>query len=118
MMGCTMTFPSDKSAPVLWVGLAECVPTFGDADLFDGGKGAFVNVVGFASSKEIFSRRVVEKLQELSATMVSLEDVEPYEERTSQWEIDDDLQAAAAAAAGDGGDVVLATLDIYMDTDE
>lgn len=102
---------------VLWVGLAECVPRTNDCDLFDGGKGAFVNVVGLAASKEVFSRNVAKKLEQLSAKMLSLEDVEPFDERASKWEVDDDLKQAAAAVCRDG-DIALATLDIYMGTGE
>lgn len=116
-MACTMTSRSEPDRSILWVGLAECVPVEGGALLFEGGNGAFANVVGLAASRESFHANVERELRELGASLVGLDDVEPLEVRTANWEIDDEVEIAAAGVQEDG-DIALATLDIYMAGDE
>jgi hypothetical protein len=61
----------------IWFGLADVKSTDKNADVLDGAKGAFVNILALASSESDYNFLVSEVLKEYGLDLLSIEDVNP-----------------------------------------
>ena len=86
----------------VWVGLADVVPAKGSKALGES-KGAFVNVLGLASSKSQFIELAKEALIKEGFFLVSLEEVELFFERIKSYEVADELHDLANQIKEKGG---------------
>jgi hypothetical protein len=80
----------------VWIGLVGVTPRPGaDCVLNDAAKGAFVNVLAYATNEAEFRSEVEQALHDLGLTAHEFEDIERFAERLAKWEVDDELQALA-----------------------
>ena len=100
----------------IWIGLAEVIPAKGSRSL-DGAKGAFVNVVGWASSNTDFHTRVEEAAVSLDMQLLALEDAEPFSQRHAKWDVDELILQMVGTAQEHEKDIVFGTFHLWDKTD-
>ena len=76
----------------IWIGLADVMPVRGN-DVLGNSKGAFVNVVARAGSSSEFCDLVQNELSVAGFITLSLEDVEPLQNRLSTHTVSEDILA-------------------------
>ena len=74
----------------VWIGLVNLMPNAGNEDL-KGAKGAYVNILAFAESVEDYKNVVKFAAYEHDYTIQEIKDVELFDVRSKNFEIDDDL---------------------------
>lgn len=74
----------------IWFGLAGVIQPVG-VDTLEDALGAFVNVLGKASSKRDFRKRVVLALASLDLNLERIESVRPFMEQMKMFEVSQDL---------------------------
>jgi hypothetical protein len=99
---------------VVWIGLVEVAPHDSN-DIFEGGLGAFSNVLALATSVEDYMAVTAAALDAEGLTAVAVDDPEPLSERQSRGDLPTDILELGEQAAA--GDVVWGTFHIF-ETDE
>jgi hypothetical protein len=104
----------------LWTGTA-CLaadPNCKDFKRFgDAGKGAYVNVVAWASSKQEFAERVKQTATELDCLLLELESIKPLEERMEESDYPEELINMQTTARRQRKDVVFGAFHIWTQSD-
>jgi hypothetical protein len=77
-----------------WIGVAELRQRPGVQDLGPN-RGGFVTVVLFARDRLEFEDRIRVTMAEMGFDVVKVDEVEPYDQRTSTYEVDQSLRTAA-----------------------
>jgi hypothetical protein len=77
-----------------WIALAEVAPTSACQEL---DRPAFVNVIGLATDSDSFVDLVRSECEGIDCRLVSIEDVEPWQERVTRWQPDHEVVADAAS---------------------
>lgn len=78
----------------VWIGLVGLTPRQGNR-MLEGAKGAFVNVVAFVSDADQYRQQVTCALNETDFDVFDIDDVEPFDDRRSSYEVDDAIIALA-----------------------
>lgn len=99
---------------IVWIGLANVAPSNRRQVDFDG---AFVNAVCAAASHEDFVSRVRTALGEEDMLLLELNDVEKFDDRARNYEINEDLMSLAESAKT-SEDVFFGTFHAYDANDE
>jgi len=100
----------------IWIGLAELMPLDG-CTLMGEAKGAFVNVVGWADSSDAFYSKIERIVATLHMKLLSLEDAEPFSQRSSRWEVDDSILQMIDTATENQEDLVFGTFHFWHNAD-
>lgn len=104
----------------LWTGVACLVadPKCKNFRRFgDDGKGAYVNVVAWASSEEEFKQRVEKITPELNCILLELEHIQPLKERMEQPDYPEDLIDMRSTAERQPDDIVFGTFYTWDQSD-
>jgi hypothetical protein len=104
----------------LWTGVACLVadPSCKDFRRFgDHGKGAYVNIVAWASSEEQFRQRVQKITPELDCILLELEHIQLLNERMEQPDYPEDLIDMRSTAERQPADVVFGTFHTWEQSD-
>jgi hypothetical protein len=99
----------------LWTGLA-CVklnPEIKDADPFDGGKGAWSNVVAWVDSQDEFEKRVRRHAEGMGYILIELKEVQLLETRMSREDYPEELIEMQQTATRQPEDSIWGTLHIW-----
>jgi len=96
----------------LWIGLVE-VRRLPDSKLLKGRKGAFVNVITWASTAVEFRRKVESLATSIKLFVVQVEDAEPLSQRKRTFAIDEELEALADEAYGNPNAILYGTFHTY-----
>jgi len=97
----------------VWISLVGVTPQPGAKRVLSAAaKGAFVNALAYAADEAEYKRAVEQALGGLGLAAHEFEDVEMFSERTSKWEVDDELRALADEV-GATGDVRFGTFHNY-----
>lgn len=83
-----------KNTNFLWIGLWE-VSCDEKSDLLGGHRGAFVNVIGMAYSSNEYEKLARSTFSKMGFDVVGVEDIDIYDERMLNFDIDIDLQEIA-----------------------
>ncbi len=75
----------------IWIGIAEVTPLAGCELLTRGVKGAYVSVLAWATSVEVFPIRVAKTFREKNLVLVDIEDAEPFASFIAKWESTDEI---------------------------
>lgn len=78
----------------IWIGLVDMVPRAGN-DFFDGGKGAVAYVLAMAENEGGYLSELRAALEHYGLELVSVEELEPLEERMKRKSLSDALLAKA-----------------------
>lgn len=73
---------------IIWIGLAQ-VSSRPDNGLLGSAKGAYVNVLALATNPTDFTNKVKKAIMNLGLDFVQIEDVEPFSERSENYEMTD-----------------------------
>lgn len=98
----------------IWIGLAEVIPLPGSTTLSRGAKGAFVNVLAWATSADVLRSRVKALMNEMGLHLAGLEDAEPFLLRTERCEVDDGLWEIAREMECEPNAVRFGTFHCWM----
>src|ERR1051326_2335759 len=104
----------------LWTGVACLVvdPNCKNFRRFgDDGKGAYVNVVAWASCEEEFKQRVEKIIPELDCIMLEIENVQLLSERMEQPDYPEDLIDMRSTAERQPADIVFGTFHTWSQSD-
>jgi hypothetical protein len=94
----------------VWIALVEVAPHEGN-DIFDGGPGAFTNVLAAADGLSDYRSRVETALDREGLTVLDIEDAGPLHERLSRFEVVEELlELVPQAESG----VVWDVFHVYM----
>jgi len=74
----------------IWIGLAQVSSRPGNG-LLEGAKGAYVNVLAIANNASDFTDKVKKAVTDLGLDFVLVEDVEPFSERSENYEINESI---------------------------
>jgi hypothetical protein len=97
----------------VWIGLVGVTPQRGAKRVLSAAaKGAFVNALAYAADEAEYKTAVEQALAGLGLAAHEFEDVETLSERTSKWEVDDELRLLADEVATTG-DVRFGTFHNY-----
>jgi hypothetical protein len=99
----------------VWIGLVEVVPEDGN-DIFEGGLGAYTNVLALASSVEEYMAVTAPALLLEGVIAVGVDDPEPLRERQLKVEVDEEFVRLGEQARR--GYVVWSTFHIFESEDE
>jgi hypothetical protein len=105
-----------KREKSLWIGLIEVTPNAGNESLGDA-KGAYVNVVTFATSALSFKRRVIRALSEMDMNLVEFDPPEQLRARLFAKRVDKEI-IHMAETASKLDSVVFGTFHTYSSEDE
>ncbi|MCA9407942.1 MAG: hypothetical protein H6755_06360 [Candidatus Omnitrophica bacterium] len=78
----------------VWIGLVNLVPKEGNNDL-EGALGAYVNILAFAEDEESYKKLVEFAAYEHEYDVEEIKDVELFEKRVSNFEVEDDIKILA-----------------------
>ena len=81
--------------PKVFIGMVGVSAT-SRSNILGHAKGAYVNVLAFASTKDEYESQVTKAVEDLGLFAFEFEDVEPFERRAAQRVIDDSLHMLAA----------------------
>jgi hypothetical protein len=95
----------------VWIGLAHVQPKQGN-ELLEGAKGAFVPVLGLASTLTEFSDALIILLESYSFNVLEVEDIELYADRIKSFNIDSELQNLVTTL-NESEPIVLSTFEAY-----
>ena|ERR1700739_940292 len=104
----------------LWTGVACLVanPNCKDFRRFgDDGKGAYVNVVAWASSEEEFRQRIGKIIPELDCILLEIEHIQLLNERMEQPDYPEDLIDMRGTAERQPADIVFGTFYTWNHSD-
>jgi hypothetical protein len=104
----------------LWTGVACLIadPNCKDFSRFgDDGKGAYVNIVAWASSEEEFRQRVEKIAPKLDCILLELEHIQLLNERMEQPDYPQDLIDMRSTAERQPADIVFGTFHIWEQSD-
>jgi hypothetical protein len=105
-----------KKEKSLWIGLIEVTPKAGNGSLGNA-KGAYVNVVTFATSALSFKKRVIGALSEMNMNLVEFDPPEQLRARLFAKRVDKEIiQMAETARKLDS--VVFGTFHTYISEGE
>ncbi len=96
----------------LWIGLVE-VRKRPDSEFLEGKKGAFTNVITWASTAQEFREKADKLAESLKLFVVDVEDVEPLSERQRKFAIDAELEDIADEARQNAEAILYATFHTY-----
>jgi hypothetical protein len=99
----------------IWTGLA-CVklnPEIKDVDPFDGGRGAWSNVVAWADSQTEFEKRVRRHAEGMGYILIELDGIQLLETRMSREGYPEELIEMQQAATRQPEDSIWGTLHIW-----
>jgi hypothetical protein len=99
----------------VWIGLVEVVPDEGN-DIFEGGLGAYANVLALASSVEDYMAVTAPALLLEGVIAVGVDNPEPLRERKLKVELDEEIHALGQRART--GAVVWDTFYVFEADDE
>lgn len=74
----------------MWIGLANVVSA-DDSGVFDKALGAYVNVVALAYDRSHFREQVRKAAIEMRIDVLSIEEIEPFDERKKHFQISEEL---------------------------
>jgi hypothetical protein len=94
----------------VWIALVEVAPHEGN-DIFDGGPGAFTNILAAADGLSDYRSRIETALDREGLSVLDIEDAEPLRDRLSRFEVDEELLELVPQAANT---VVWGEFDVYM----
>jgi hypothetical protein len=95
----------------VWIGLVHLIPRQGN-NILEECIGAYANAVALASDEIEFRSRINAAAALLDFDVADLEDVEPFQSRSTDYEIDPELRVIAEQAA-ESGEVVFDTFEAY-----
>jgi hypothetical protein len=104
----------------LWTGIACLVadPNCKEFRRFgDDGKGAYVNIVAWASSELEFADRVKQTMPELDCLLLELEGIKPLEKRMEEPDYPEELITMRTTAQRQPKDVVFGTFHTWTQRD-
>jgi hypothetical protein len=104
----------------LWTGIACLVadPHCQEFRRFgDDGKGAYVNIVAWASCEEEFGKRVKHATAELDCILLELEHIQLLDERLEQPECPEELIEMRSTAQRQPSDIVFGTFHTWVQSD-
>ena len=96
----------------LWIGLVE-VRKGPDSEFLQGKKGAFTNVITWASTAQEFREKADKLAESLKLFVVDVEDVEPLSERQRRFVIDAKLEDIADEARQNPEAILYSTFHTY-----
>ena len=105
----------------IWTGIACLVadPNCKEFRRFgDNGKGAYVNIVAWASSEQEFADRVKRTVAELDCLLLELEGVKLLEQRMEETEYPEELITMRATSERQRKDVVFGAFHTWTESDE
>jgi len=70
----------------IWIGLAK-VSSIPGANLLDGAKGAYVNILAIASTSSEFKAKAKKAVEDLGLNFNQIEDIEIFSERIKNYEL-------------------------------
>lgn len=99
----------------IWFGLAclKANPNAKNFRRFGEGKGAYVNVVGWAESKSSFEQKVKRHAEGMDCILVELEKVQPLESRMESSDFPDELITMRETANRQPADTMFGTFHIW-----
>jgi hypothetical protein len=101
----------------VWIGLVGISPRPGAKKVLSAAaKGSFVNALAFAADRAEYQSIVEEALRDLGLTAYEFEDVEPFSERTSKWQVDELIRDLADEVSATGT-VRFGTFHNYSDVE-
>lgn len=104
----------------LWTGMAclRADPNCKEFKRFgDDGKGAYVNIVAWASSEEEFGNRVRQAAMDLDCVLEELEDIQLLEGRMNDPDYPEELIEMCATAQRQPDDIVFGDFHIWVQDD-
>jgi hypothetical protein len=88
----------------VWIGLVGVVPIpRTHSVLAANAKGAYVNALAYVTDVAGYKAIVEQELRNLGLTAYEFEDIERFSERTSKWEVDEELRELADEVEVRGG---------------
>ena len=78
----------------VWIGLVRVRPR-PKSDILEFDKGAYVNVLAFASNETDYLAQVKKALKQYALTLEETEDVEPFSQRKTKYELSKELYRLA-----------------------
>jgi hypothetical protein len=118
----TMNIPDRKNIVVakkqLWIGITEVRPSSAKPNRTIGeAKGAFVNIVTWASDAAEFKRNAELVLDKLSLSVVDVQDPEPVVVRRKKAEFDEEIEDIIDRAESNPNAIIYATFHTYKNDD-
>lgn len=97
----------------LWIGLVEVRPR-PNCDILDGLKGAFVNIVTWATNAHEYERRARLVLDKLHLHVVGVENAEPVDARRAhEGSLADSIEDMVSRAEGNPNAIIYGTFHTY-----
>jgi hypothetical protein len=103
---------TDRKEKELWVGLVE-VRALKGAEILIGAKGAFVNLVTWASDADEFKSRAKIVFDKLSLFIVEIENNEPLSARRKKEELDEETEDMIARAENNPKAIIYGTFHTW-----
>jgi hypothetical protein len=107
----------DTAKKQLWIGLVEVRPMNGKSETLDGAKGAFVNIVTWATDAEQFKRNAELVIRELDGALCVCEVVnpEPVETRRARdrGPFEEDMEDIISRAERNPNAIIYGTFHLF-----
>lgn len=100
----------------LWIGLVE-VRAPKPTDVLVDAKGAFVNLVTWASGIDEFKRNAELVLGKLGLSIIDIENLEPVSTRKQKAELDDEIEDMVSRAGGNPNAIIYGTFHTWTRDD-
>ena len=100
----------------LWIGLVE-VRAPKPTDVLEDAKGAFVNLVTWASDADEFKRNAELVLHKLGLSVIDIENQEPVSVRKQKAELDDEIEHIVARAEDNPNAIIYGTFHTWTRDD-
>jgi hypothetical protein len=96
-----------------WIGLAHVRPKVGN-NLLEGARGAFVPILALADGIDDFVAITTTRLEAYDFEVIEIEDIEPFKDRLSKSDVEDEIKALAERLS-DEDPVVMDAFQAYDD---
>jgi hypothetical protein len=101
------------ASDVLWIGLVEVRARAKNNFVLDGAKGAFVDIVTWASDQEEYRLKVNVIVKKLDLFAVEITNAEPVSGRRKRTPLDDDTEEMVERATNNPNAIIYGTFDTY-----